>query len=62
MKLSNYIIRVHLTLSQDMADKGRGGKDNVRELTGLEFGKSQRAVENRETWRKQVAKLSVMTQ
>ena len=25
--------------------------DNIREWTGLEFGKSQRAVENREKWR-----------
>ena len=35
-------------------------EDNVREWTGLEFGKSQRAVENREKWRKVVAKLSVL--
>ena len=27
-------------------------EDNIREWTGLEFGKSQRAVENREKWRK----------
>ena len=27
-------------------------KDNIREWTGLEFAKSQRAVENREKWRK----------
>ena len=35
-------------------------EDNMREWTGLEFGKSQRAVENREKWRKVVAKLSVL--
>ena len=35
-------------------------EDNIREWTGLEFGKSQRAVENRERWRKLVAKLSVV--
>ena len=29
-----------------------GWEDNIREWTGLEFGKSQRAVENREKWRK----------
>ena len=29
---------------------------NIREWTGLEFGKSHRAVENREKWRKLVAK------
>ena len=33
---------------------------NMREWTGLEFGKSQRAVENREKWRKLVAKSSVV--
>ena len=27
-------------------------EDNIRKWTGLEFGKSQRAVENRENWRK----------
>ena len=31
-------------------------EDNIREWTGLEFAKSQRAVENREKWRKLVAK------
>ena len=37
-------------------------EDNIREWTGLEFGKSQRAVENREKWRKLVAKSSVEPQ
>ena len=36
-------------------------KYNIREWTGLEF-KSQRAVENRETWRKLIAKSSVVPQ
>ena len=31
-------------------------------MTGLEFAKFQRAVENREKWRKLVAKLSVVPQ
>ena len=31
-------------------------KDNTREWTGLEFARSQRAVENREKWRKLVVK------
>ena len=35
-------------------------EDNIRERTGLEFGKSQRAVENREKCRKLVAKSSVV--
>ena len=37
-------------------------EDNIRELTGLEFTKSQRAVENREKWRKLVARSSVVPQ
>ena len=37
-------------------------EDNIREWTGLEFGKSQRAVENRERWRKLVVKSSVVSQ
>ena len=37
-------------------------EDNIREWTGLEFGKSQRAVENREKWRKLVAKSSAVPQ
>ena len=37
-------------------------EDNFREWTGLEPAKSQRAVENREKWRKLVAKSSVVPQ
>ena len=37
-------------------------EDNIREWTGLEFAKSQRAVENRERRRKLVAKSSVVPQ
>ena len=48
--------------------EGRQGRqrksweDNIREWTGLEFGMSQRAVENMEKWRKLVAKSSVVPQ
>ena len=35
-------------------------EDSMQEWTGLEFGMSQRAVENREQWRKLVAKASVV--
>ena len=35
---------------------------NIREWTGLEFGRSQRVVENREKWIKLVAKSSVVPQ
>ena len=37
-------------------------EDNSKEWTGLEFAKSQRAVEKREKWRKLVAKSSVVPQ
>ena len=37
-------------------------EDNIREWTGLEFSKSQRAVENREKWRKLVAESSMVPQ
>ena len=37
-------------------------EENIREWTGLEFGKSQTAVENREKLRKLVAKSSVVPQ
>ena len=38
------------------------GRQHIREWTGLEFAEPQRAVENREKWRKLVAKLSVVPQ
>ena len=57
------------TVSQGTFKGGRrqGGQrkrweDNIREWTGLEFGKSQRAVENREKWSKLVSKSSVVPQ
>ena len=37
-------------------------EDNITEWTGLDFAKSQRAVENREKWRKLVAKSSEVPQ
>ena len=37
-------------------------EDHIREWTGLDFAKSQRAVENRRKWRKLVAKSSVVPQ
>ena len=37
-------------------------EDNIREWTGLEFAKSQRAVENTGKWRKLVVKSSVIPQ
>ena len=56
------------TISRGTVKRGRKDrqgtrwKDNIREWTGLEFGKSQRAVENREKWRKLAVKSSVVPQ
>ena len=36
-------------------------EDNIREWTGLEFTKSQRAMENREKWRKLAVKSCVVS-
>ena len=56
-----------LTIVKVKGGRRQGGQrkrweDNIREWTGLEFGKSQRAVENRGKWRKLVAKSSVAPQ
>ena len=37
-------------------------EDNIRKWTGLEFTESQRAMKNREKWRKLVVKSSVVPQ
>ena len=37
-------------------------EDNIREWTDLEFGKFQRAVENRDKWRKLAAESCVVPQ
>ena len=54
----------HLARHSKMGKKTRQTEEEVgrqiREWTGLEFGKSQRAVKNRGKWRKMVAKLSVV--
>ena len=56
----------HVSCSSGLARRqGRQKKrreDNIRKWTGLEFAKSQRAVENREKWRKLVVKSSVVPQ
>ena len=57
------------TILQGTVKKGRRQgrqrkrwEDNIREWTGLEFAKSQRAVKNRGKWRKLVTKSSVVPQ
>ena len=55
----------HLARHSERGKKTRQTEEevgNIREWTGLEFGKSQRAVGNREKWSKLVAKSSVVPQ
>ena len=47
---------------EDKTGRGRGGKTTSGNGLALEFGKSQRAVENEGKWRKLVAKSSVVPQ
>ena len=63
---------VHQVLPKLLQGTVKGGRrqgrqrkrweDDIRVGTGLEFGKSPRAAENREKWRKLVAKSSVVPQ
>ena len=48
--LAKTILQSTVKRGKDKLDRKRGdeGEDNIGEWTGLEFGKSQRAVENRE--------------
>ena len=55
-----------MVMSRGLGDvykrQGKRWEDNIRERKGLEFAKSQRAVENREKWSKLVVKSSVSPQ
>ena len=54
----------HLARHSERGKKTRQTEeeDNIRDWTGLEFAKSQRAVENMEKWRKLVVKSAVVPQ
>ena len=72
MKVTGHVSRSSGLAKAIFQSKVKGGRrqgrqkkrweDNIREWTGLEFAKSQRAVENREKWRKLVVKSSVVPQ
>ena len=49
-------------MGEENRRKKKRWEDNIWERTGLEFAKSQRAVETREKWRKLVTKSSVVSQ
>ena len=60
--LAKTILQGTVTGERRQGRQRKRWEDNIREWTGLEFGKSQRAVESREKWRKLVAKSSVVPQ
>ena len=60
--LAKTILQVTVKGGRRQGRQKKRWEDNIREWTGLEFGKSQGTVENREKWRKLVAKLSVVPQ
>ena len=60
--LAKTILQCTVKGGRRQGGKWKRWEDNIREWTGLEFGKSQRAVENTKKWRKLVAKSSVVPQ
>ena len=60
--LAKTILQVTVKGGRRQGRQRKRWEDNIREYTGLEFAKSQRAVENREKWRKLVVKSSVVPQ
>ena len=60
--LAKTILQSKVKGGQRQARQRKRWEDNVREWTGLEFAKSQRALKNREKWRKLVMKSSVVPQ
>ena len=49
-------------MEEDKEDRKERWEDNIKEWTGLEFAKSQRALEKEEKWRKLAVKSSVVPQ
>ena len=54
--LAKTILQGTLKVGRKQGRQRKRWNDNFREWTGLKFGRSQRAVENREKWRKLVVK------
>ena len=58
--LAKTILQSTVKVGRRQGRQRKRWEDNIRERTGLEFAKCQRAVENREKWRILVAKSSVV--
>ena len=57
-----FFIIIHVKGGRRQGRQRQRWEDNIREWTGLEFGRSQKALENSGKWRKLVAKSSVVPQ
>ena len=60
--LAKIILQVLVKGGRRQGRQRKRREDNIRDWTGLEFGRSQRVVKNREKWRKLVVKSSVVPQ
>ena len=60
--LAKAILQGTVKVGRGQGRQRKRWEDNIKVWTGLEFAKSQRAKENRENWRKLVAKSSVVPQ
>ena len=60
--LAKTILRGTVKGEREQGRQRKKWENNIREWTGPEFAKAQRAVENREKWRKLVVKSSVVLQ
>ena len=58
--LARHSGRGKMTGQTEKKKKKKKVEDNIREWTGLDFTKSQRAVQNREKWRTLIVKQSVL--
>ena len=60
--LAKTILQGIVKVGRRLGRQRKRWEDNIRKWTGLEFGKSQRAVENREEWTKMVARSFMVPQ
>ena len=58
--LAKIILRSTVKGGRRQGRQRKRWEDNIKEWTGLKFAKSERAVENREEWRKLAVKSSVV--
>ena len=56
--MAKTILQVTVKGGRRQGGQKKRWEDNIRDWTGLGFAKSQRAVENREEWKKLVVKSS----